>query len=234
MTPFQNPTIYIGELRIDEPVTTLTDVLFCAVCFFAFFKTKCLINHKAVRLYRLFFLLTGISTLVAAVIGHAFLYYFGKDAKIYGWVLGIFGVSFAQFAALYHTRQSLHKPIFNTLMLLCGFEILLTCILIFMVWSFVVIELHTAFSLVMIVTVLEYIHYKKTNSQLSLYMMYGVGVAIIAVLCHILKIAFSIWFNHIDLSHLFMALSMYLMYIAIKKINTFKPNHFIPSSKSVK
>jgi hypothetical protein len=57
--------------------------------------------------------------------------------------------------------------------------------------------------------------------------MYGVGVAIIAVLCHILKIAFSIWFNHIDLSHLFMALSMYLMYKAIKKFDSFNPPRFI-------
>ena len=227
MTPFQNPTIYIGGLRVDEPVTTLTDVLFCAVCFFAFFNTRPHDKHKAIYLYRWFFLLTGISTFVAAIIGHAFLYYFGKDAKIYGWVLGIFSVSFAQFAALYHTRQSINRPFFNLLIIACSLEIVLTCILIFVVWSFVVIELHTAFSLVIIVTILEYIHYKKTNSQLSLYMMYGVGVAIIAVLCHILKIAFSIWFNHIDLSHLFMALSMYLMYKAIKKFDSFNPPHFI-------
>jgi hypothetical protein len=227
MTPFQNPTIYIGELRIDEPITTLTDVVFCIVCFFAFFKTKYLAQNKAIYFYRWFFLLTGVSTLVAAIIGHAFLYYFGKDAKIYGWVLGIFGVSFAQFAALFHTRQSINRTFFNLLMIVCSLEIVLSFVLVFMVWSFVIIELHTAFSLVMIVTILEYIHYKKTTSQLSLYMMYGVGVAILAVLCHLLKIAFSIWFNHIDLSHLFMALSMYLMYKAIKKFNSFGPPHFI-------
>ena len=31
MTPFQNPTIYIGDLRIDEPITTITDFLFIGI-----------------------------------------------------------------------------------------------------------------------------------------------------------------------------------------------------------
>ena len=46
MTPFQNPTIHIGDLRIDEPITTLTDLLFIGVCFFAFFKTKNISDDK--------------------------------------------------------------------------------------------------------------------------------------------------------------------------------------------
>jgi hypothetical protein len=82
MTPFQNPTIYIGDLRIDEPITTLTDLLFIGVCFMAFFKTKHVAHEKAANIYRWFFLLTGASTLVAALIGHAFLYHFGIEAKI--------------------------------------------------------------------------------------------------------------------------------------------------------
>lgn len=212
MTPFQNPTIYIGDLRIDEPVTTVTDLIFCAVCFFAFYKTKQLSSTKSLNLYRWFFLLTGLSTLVAALIGHAFLYHFGFNAKIYGWIIGIFGVSFAQFAALYHTQSSISKNTHQILFIICCIEVLAAFILIFPIWSFVVVEIHTAFGLVLVVTVLEYIHYKKTQSLLSINMIYGVGLAVIAVICHLGKLAMSVWFNHIDLSHIFMALSMYMMY----------------------
>ena len=116
MTPYQNPTIYIGNLRVDEPITTLTDLVFIGVCFFAFFKTKNISSDKGLNLYRWFFLLTGASTLVAALIGHAFLYYFGAEAKIYGWVTGIFGTCFAQFAALYHARKTIGEFTFKLLM----------------------------------------------------------------------------------------------------------------------
>lgn len=217
MIPFQNPTIYIGDLRIDEPITTLTDFLFIGVCFFAFFKTKHVSTDKGLTLYRWFFLLTGASTLVAALIGHAFLYYFGVEAKIYGWVTGIFGTSFAQFAALYHVRKTIGESSFKSLLVLCCIEVIAAFVLVFAVWSFVIVEVHSAFGLVLIVTILENIHYKKTKSQLSLFMIYGVGVAVIAVLCHVLKLAASVWFNHADLSHVFMAISMYLMYKGASK-----------------
>ena len=220
MTPFQNPTIYIGSLRIDEPVTTITDFLFVGVCFFAFFKTKGFSNQKAVNLYRWFFLLTGASTLVAALIGHAFLYHFGVESKIYGWAFGIISISVSQFAALLHTRESINQRLYKILFLVCSIEVIVAFILTFVYWTFIVVEVHTAMSLVLIVTLLETIHYKKTNSKLSINMIYGVSLLVAAVICHIFKLAMSVWFNHIDLSHIFMAISMYFMY---KGVASFKP-----------
>lgn len=225
MTPFQNPTIYIGDLRIDEPITTLTDLLFIGVCFYAFFKTKHVATNVGPNLYRWFFLLTGASTLVAALIGHAFLYHFGVEAKIYGWVTGIFGTCIAQFAALYHTRKTIGEKVFKPLLILCYIEVITSVILTFVVWSFVVVEVHSAFVLLLMVTVLEYLHYKKTKSALSLNMIYGVGFAIVAVLCHVFKLAVSVWFNHADLSHIFMALSMYMMYRGVASFKPETENH---------
>jgi hypothetical protein len=212
MIPYQNPSIEIGHLRIDEPITTLTDFLFIAVCVFAFVKTKHFSAYKGVNLYRWFFLLTGISSFVAAIIGHAFLYYFGFEAKIYGWVTGIISVSFAQFAALHHTRSSISPKTFKILQIVNYLEIAFVTVLLFKVWSFAVVEIHTAYSLVLNVVILESIHYKKTGSLLSKNMLIGVGIAVLAVMCHIFKLAISEWFNHLDLSHIFMAASMYMMY----------------------
>ncbi|MES2512592.1 MAG: hypothetical protein V4580_00555 [Bacteroidota bacterium] len=219
MTPFQNPTIYIGDLRIDEPITTVTDFLFIGVCFYAFAKTKQFSAYKGVNLYRWFFLLTGISSLIAALIGHAFLYHFGFEAKIYGWVTGIISISFAQFAALHHTRSSVTQTTFKALQIANYIEIIIASILLFVIYSFTVVEVHTAYSLVINVTVLECIHYKKTKSLLSKNMILGVGICVLAVMCHVFKIAFSVWFNHLDLSHIFMALSMYMMYRGVASFN---------------
>jgi hypothetical protein len=221
MTPYQNPTIYLGGLRIDEPITTVTDFLFIGFCFYGFFKTKSFSIYKGVNLYRWFFLLTGCSSLIAALIGHAFLYYFGWEAKIYGWVAGIISISFAQFAALHHTRESIGESFFKTLKLINIIEIITAFVLTFVIYSFTVVEIHTAYSLVINVTILECVNYKKTKSQFSKYLLYGVGMAVLAVLCHVFKIAFSVWFNHLDLSHIFMTLSMYLMY---KGVTLYQPS----------
>jgi hypothetical protein len=224
MTPYQNPTIYLGGLRIDEPITTVTDFLFIGVCFYAFFKTKSFSVYKGVNLYRWFFLLTGCSSLIAALMGHAFLYYFGWEAKIYGWVTGIISISFAQFAALHHTRQSIGESAFKALKTINIIEIITAFILTFLVYSFTVVEIHTAYSLVINVTILEFIHYKKTKSLLSKNMLFGVGMCVLAVMCHVFKIAFSVWFNHLDLSHIFMALSMYFMYKGVVLYQPLKEN----------
>ena len=212
MIPNQNPTIYIGDLRIDEPVTTLTDFIFVGVCFYAFFKTKNISNDIGLTLYRWFFLLTGASTLFAAIIGHAFLYHFGVESKIYGWVFGIISISFSQFAALYHTRQTIGESVFKSLFLFCILETITAFILVFVFWTFIVVEVHTAICLLLMVTILESRHYKKTKSALSINMIYGVVSLIIALLCHVSKLAPSVWFNHIDVSHIFMTASMYFMY----------------------
>ena len=212
MIPFQNPTIYFGTLRIDEPISALTDILLCAVCFFAFFKTKSLAIHKAINLYRWFFMFTGVSTLAAALIGHAFLYYFGFNAKMIGWVFGMLGVSFAVFASMYHTRPIIGNFVFKRLVLINSIEAVISLIVVFWAWSFVVVEIHAAFGLLLNIAVLEYIHFQKTKSALSIRLLYGITIAIISVIAHIFTFASSVWFNHIDLSHVLMTLSIYVMY----------------------
>ena len=212
MIPYQNPDIYIGSLKIQEPITVLTDLLVALVCVFAFIKIKSSKQNTGIVLYRWFFLATGISTLVSALIGHAFLYQWEFNAKIYGWVTGIVSVAFGQYAALYNTRELLGQKEFTLLFWLNLMEVCLALVLVFVMFSFVVVEVHSAIGLVLGVTVLEYIKYKKTNSILSKYMMIGVGIAVLAVLCHVFKLAISVWFNHLDLSHVIIAIAVYVMY----------------------
>jgi hypothetical protein len=54
---FQNPTIYIGDLRIDEPITTLTDLLFIGVCFFGVFQNQTCRSRKSSKHLSLVFLI---------------------------------------------------------------------------------------------------------------------------------------------------------------------------------
>lgn len=215
MVPFQNPSIYVNGLRIDEPITVLTDLLVVTVCVFAYIKTKSNNQAKEVTLYRWFLLITGVSTFISAIIGHAFLYQFGFNAKIYGWVTGIVSIVLAQLAALYNAREVLGEKKFKLLFWINIIEIVLALVLLFSVFSFVIVEVHSALGLVLTVALLEYINYKQTKSELSKHMMIGVGIAVLAVLCHIFKLAFSVWFNHMDLSHMIIAVAVFVMYKGI-------------------
>jgi len=65
--------------------------------------------------------------------------------------------------------------------------------------------------------------YAKTKSTLSRNMMLGVGFCVVAVICHLAKLAISKWFNHLDLSHVFMGIAMYVMYMGVRKEQQQKP-----------
>lgn len=209
--PLANPSIELFGLRIDEPVTAGTDVIVALIGIWGYFKIKRANNLKHVSIYALFFLGTGVSTMIAGIVGHAFLYRFGYEAKMLGWVLGILGICFAQFAAVHHARQTIGEKVFKLLLNICYLEVIVSMAVLIWRPSFVVVICHTAFGLLLMVTVLESVHYAKTKSRLSLMMIYGVGLAVLAIIVHTCKIAISNWFNHLDVSHVFLGLSLYVM-----------------------
>ncbi len=217
MVPFQNPDVYIGSLRVQEPVTVATDLLVVLTGLYVFFTTQSTEQNRYVKLYRYFFLVTSLSTFVSAVIGHAFLYRFDFSAKIYGWLLGTASIAFAQFASLYHAQQKIKSQTFVYLFWFNIIETLITYVLLFVVFKFVVVEIYSAIGLLLIVVPLELLYYKKTKSPLSKYVLIGIGVAVLSIICHVLKIAYSVWFNHMDLAHIIMAISVLTMGIGLKK-----------------
>lgn len=223
MNPWQNPSIELFGLRVDEPVTSFTDLIVAAVGIFGFLKTASADNQKSISLYRYFFLFTGISTLVAAFFGHAFTYHFGMKARMIGWVIGMIGVACAQFAVLHNSRETIGKKILTVLSIVNIAELIAVTVLLVLFQSFVIVEIHSAFGMVLMVTIIETFNYSKTKSEMSRNMIYGVALATAAVICHISQLAISIWFNHLDLSHIFMALALYVMYKGVaseQKLNT--------------
>jgi hypothetical protein len=211
INPLQNPSIELFGLRIDEPVTTITDMIVALIGIWGYFKIAKQKNLKHVSVYALFFLGTGISTMIAGLLGHAFLYRFGYEIKMVGWVLGILGTCFAQFAAVYHTKETIGEKAFKLLLTICYLEVIVSMTILILKPSFLVVICHTAFGLLLMVTVLESINYAKTRSKLSLMMICGVGLAVAAIIVHTCKIAISKWFNHLDISHVFLGLSLYIM-----------------------
>lgn len=223
MVPFQNPSIELFGLRIDEPITVLTDMMVAAVGFIAYFSTISSSNSRAVQLYRYFFLFTAFSTLVAGFIGHAFAYKVGFEWRMIGWSFGIASVAFAQFAVLQHTIESIGEKAALILRIFNVIELIVIVFILAFYRTFIIVEIQAAIGLVLMVLMLESIHYNKTKSSFSLGLIIGIGITILAVISHVAKLAVSNWFNHMDLGHVLMAIALFVMYKGLQSEQKLNP-----------
>ncbi|MCU0369089.1 MAG: hypothetical protein MUF39_09695, partial [Cyclobacteriaceae bacterium] len=99
------PSISIYNIRIDEPINTLTDLIVSAVCFYAFFRLKKSGLTGRTQLYfRMYFLLLGIATLFGGIIGHGFLYVFSFAWKLPGWIVSMLSVAFIERSSIEHAK----------------------------------------------------------------------------------------------------------------------------------
>lgn len=201
---------------MDEPITTVTDFLVAGVGILAFFSLVRIGQSSHVRWFRWFFLITAVSTLVSSLIGHAFNYHFGIEARIYGWVLGVASATAAQFAATYHARVYIKTQTFRALMIFNTIESIVALVATVWIRKFVVVEIHSAVALLFVLLPLEWYIFAKTKSVLGKNMIIGVLLCVAAVICHVAKLAISEWFNHMDLAHVLMAASMYVMYKGVQ------------------
>ncbi len=213
----EHTTIWLGELRVDEPMAAVTDFTVALVCWFAYYKLSKLPNKTIVtQLYRYYFLFMGIGTALGAIVGHAFLYALGVYWRLPGWLFGMIAITLFERAAIYHAKPIL-RPIwgkfFSVLNLIeLATFIVLTCYYL----NFVFVEVHAAYGLLLVVMIFEGFVYFRRKDKGSKIILLAILSTISAALLHMFKFSFSKWFNYFDMGHIIMAISAYIFYIGIK------------------
>ncbi|MCB0524981.1 MAG: hypothetical protein H6576_08635 [Lewinellaceae bacterium] len=204
------PDISFWGLRIGEPVIAATGLLISVVCFVAWYRLgKIKDKSDSLRLSRIFFLLTGISTIVGAIVGHAFLYCLPFSFKLPGWILGMIAVSAFEQASIVKARPFLGHKKANILGYLNIAELTFTLWFVSSSLWFPAVEIHSAFGLLLIVLPLELYLLVKSKANQSRQILLGVALLVGAVLAHIFKISLGIWFSYFDIAHLFMIGAMW-------------------------
>lgn len=217
------PSIEIWGLKIQEPMTSLTDLLVSAVCYYAFYRLhKEKSKVKSVFYFKYFFLTMGLSTTLGGIIGHAFLYAFPFAMKFPGWVTGMCSVAFMERAAIMQAGAIMKPGITRFFAIMNLIELAIFIFIAFYTLNFLFVEIHASYGL-MVVFLFEYFIYRKKKDPGSKMILYGIAVSAFAAFVHIAKISFHIWFNHIDLSHVLMAIGAFLFYIGVKKIAASQP-----------
>ncbi len=216
-TNFQ-PDIVLAGLRIGEPVIALTGILVTLVCFYAWNRLgKLAEKDDALRLSRIFFLLTGLSTLVGAIVGHCFLYCLPFAFKAPGWILGMIAVSAMEQASIVRARPFLNAGWGRALSWLNIGELILALWFVSATLWFPGVEIHSAFGLVGIVAPLEALIFFKTRHSGSKLVLWGILGLFAAVLIHILKFSLGVWFSFFDIAHVFMALAIWYFMLGVEQ-----------------
>ena len=78
---------------------------------------------------------------------------------------------------------------------------------------------HSAFGLFMIVTTLASISYYQKRDAGSYWMLYGIVVFLISGITFSARLSIHKWFNHIDLTHVFLAVAVWVIYRSVIKMS---------------
>lgn len=215
------PSIDIFGLRVDEPVTTLTDLMVSAVCLYAFFQLKRYkIDHRVYILFRGYFLCMAISTFIGGIVGHGFLYALAPQWKFLGWGLSMVAINLMERVMIAYSRSFMPPKVTSFFSIFNIIELIVFAILAFTTLQFRYVEIHTAYGLTVFVFGFSLYHYfwKKNRTRMISYLMWSVGFAACASVFFLTKTGVSVWFNHVDISHIFLCLSAYMFFLASKRM----------------
>ncbi|MEM8889236.1 MAG: hypothetical protein AAGD28_14765 [Bacteroidota bacterium] len=222
---YKNPSIEIFNIRVDEPVTMLTDVLVSAVCFYAYWELMRLeVRNRIHFFYRAFFLLMGLATFWGGLIGHSFVYALSLEWKIPGWFMSMFAIAFAERACILYAKPLIKKGLGEFFTWLNIVELILFMIISVWTLNFYFVVGHSAYGLVIVMASFQWYVYYRTGHKGSLQFLYAVIWSALGALIFINQWAISKWFNHIDIGHVLMAMSSWNIYKGAV-LNLQQPNY---------
>ena len=210
---FIQPSIELFNLRIDEPVTTITDILLALICFYAFYRIRQMESSERIKRYfKYYFLTLGLAALSGGILGHAFLYRLAPAWKLVSWLFTL-----ASVGILAHGLTLLAKPLLKPSVArwTTWLNVLVLAVaLLYTLWSmaFSGVKYYTIFGMVVVVGSLSYVIFHRTGSRGMVKLMVAVGVGILSAVVFSYEWGLTPWFNHNDISHLILSYSAFTIY----------------------
>lgn len=213
-------SVEIFNIRVDEPIVTLTDLFVTAVSFYAFFKIhKNRRTAKTFTFFKYYFLLMGIATALGGIVGHAFLYALSFGWKLPGWIVSMLSIALIERAAIEHSGGIMTKKFFRALKIINIVELTGFIVVSMFTLNFFYVEAHSAYGLMFVVLSLEVYIFYKVRAESSKYIIFGIVGAAVAALFFMFEISAHKWFNYLSISHTFMAIASWLIYKGVMKIS---------------
>lgn len=218
------PSIEVFDITIMEPMVTFTDLWITSVCVYAFYKLAKLNKKGKVHQYiRWYFLIMAIATFLGGILGHAFQYAVGLSWKLPGWLISMLAVMAIERASIMHAQPVINDKFGKFLEVANVVELLTFAVITFTTLNFFFIQVHSAYGLGLVVLPLHFLVYWRTRNAGSRIFFLTVIFATLAAFFYTSEIGIHKWFNHLDVAHTVMAISMYFFYRGALKLEILKP-----------
>jgi len=213
------PSIEIMGISIGEPVTFTTDLLIAVVCFYACYRlqqgNK---NGKAQMYFKYYFLCLGFSTFFAGLFGHAFQDVLGPSWKVPGWLFSMFAVSAFEGMSYSHAKEVLPTALRKVFPIGIFIQLLVFLSLLLYTINFQYVIIHSTISLAVIGLLLHAYVGWTSRSVGSQWVIVGILVTGISSYVFANKISYGLWFNHMDISHVVIALGTWVFMIGAERL----------------
>lgn len=215
------PPLFIGNLRIGEPMTALTDLVVAGVCFVVFWKLRHLPKSPLWNLFRWHFLFLGLATLWGGIITHAFLYLLNPWWRLPGWIssmvaLTCLGMATVQWLAYnqWKRKVAFAAPIFYG-------ELGLVILVTLLTGKFDGAAAHSAVIMLFVMVLFMRANQEQAHPAFRL-MVLGVVGFIASGIAYLAKVSVHTWFNHVDFTHVLLAIDVLIFYMAILKLRSIR------------
>lgn len=216
---FVKTTVDLFGFQIMEPVTAATDLLVSGVCLYAFLKIRKGTNNlSSVNLLKYYFLTLALATAYGGIIGHALQHVLSFGWKVPGWLISMLSIALIERAAILHAKPILRPGIGKFFAILNIIELSVLVSVVLLTLNFFFVEAHAFYGLLIVVSSFELFIYIKTKDEGSKLLLVAVFISSLAATVHLTQFTIHIWFNHLDLSHVLMAMAAYVFYLGATKI----------------
>jgi hypothetical protein len=154
----------------------------------------------------------SLATFLGGIFGHALLHYVPFYMKLPGWITSMLSVALIERAVIQYSRKWLNPKIGAFFSLLNIIELLVFLILSMVTLNFRFVLIHAAYGMAIVVTGFTGFVYFKEKNKGSKQILLAVGVSAIGAYFFVFKIGLDKWFNHVDISHVFMMIASVLFY----------------------
>lgn len=218
------PDIFFGDVRIAEPVITLTGLIIGTVSWYAWLRLGRIANPlPEQRMVRMFFAFMAASAVVGAVIGHAFLYHFPFYFKLPGWVLSMVAASALERASILRVDEWVGEKGNRLLLSLNILKWVVFVGLVSVTVYYPVVQIHMATCMLLGLGIAEFLLWRRDKGDASRMLLLSIVPALIAALIGVFKISPSVWFAHQDVSHMFICVSLWFLMLGAENMRLQEP-----------
>lgn len=208
-------TITIAGISVHEPMTVFTDFIIAALAFMFHTKLK-KTTSPVINYWGYFFLFFGLSTFVGAFSHAFFLIHDGWMYKSF-WlpmqIINGIAVYFAQQATLVSVLQT--HPSRRTWEIIYKFQLIAFMIAVPLFQNFLVTVIENALGLIPIMI----LHYKYKEHYTKI-IANGIAISFLTAIIHISKFSLHAYFNYNDIAHVFIMISLAVMFRGVKMKKT--------------